>query len=202
MVTTPTPTAATSEQQAAPSAVSGASPEVPAATASVSAAGAGAAAAAPAFPPEVVYVGRASDGRTTVALAVRGDRAAAYLCDGRSAEAWLTGTVTAGSAHLSGAGSTLAAEPSATGSTVSLVLGGRTLTAALAPAAKPAGLYRARTSNGRTTVGWIVLPDGTQVGIENTDGTPTTAPPLPPELSVAIDGQAVTAQEVRGDEQS
>ncbi len=157
--------------------------------------------AAPAFPPEAVYVGRASDERTTVALAVWNDKAAAYLCDGRSAESWLTGTVSGSSAQLSGAGSKLTARRTESGATVSFTLGGRTLTAAVAPAAKPAGLYRAKSSNGRTTIGWIVLPDGTQVGIKNSAGTPTTAPTLPPDKSVTIDGEPVTGQEVRGDEQ-
>ncbi len=172
-----------------------------AASATVAPAPSGEVPAAPAFPPEAVYVGRASDGRTTVALAVWNDRAAAYLCDGRSAESWLTGTVSGGSAQLAGAGSRLTAQRSETGAAVSFTLGGRTLTAAVAPAAKPAGLYRAKTSNGRTTIGWIVLPDGTQVGIANRAGTETTAPTLPSDKSVIIDGESVTGQEVRGDEQ-
>ncbi|MGV1007252.1 MAG: hypothetical protein ACOYBY_01430 [Dermatophilaceae bacterium] len=204
MVSTPAPAVVATDQPAAattPAVGSPAAPATAAGPASVAATGAVATPAAAAFPPEAVYVGRASDGRTTVALAVRNERAAAYLCDGRSAEAWLTGTVTASTAALSGAGSTLTAQPAAGGATVSFALGGRTLTATLAPAAKPAGLYRARTSNGRTTVGWIVLPDGTQVGIENSAGTPTPAPSLPSDRSVTLDGQAVTGQEVRGDEQ-
>jgi hypothetical protein len=45
-----------------------------------------------------------------------------------------------------------------------------------------------------------VLPDGSQVGIDN-DGTPAPAPRLDPQSGVAtVDGAAVTASSVAGDE--
>src|SRR5262249_49159075 len=47
--------------------------------------------AAPTFPAEVVYAGKVSTGRLAVAVAVKGNQAAAYLCDGRNIEAWLRG---------------------------------------------------------------------------------------------------------------
>ena len=204
MATTPSQQVVAADQSAAPatSPQPPATPSTPVVTsAPAAAARRGEVPAAPVFPPEAVYVGRASDGRTTVALAVSKDRAAAYLCDGRSAESWLSGRVSGASAELSGAGSTLTAQRTETGATATFTLNGHTLTAAVTPAAKPAGLYRARTSNGRTTIGWIVLPDGTQVGIANRAGTESTAPTLPPDRSVTIDGESVTGQEVRGDEQ-
>ena len=46
-----------------------------------------------AFPNEVVYAGRTEDKSGAIAVAVLGDRAAAYFCDGRTIESWLRGTV-------------------------------------------------------------------------------------------------------------
>ena len=41
-------------------------------------------------------------------------------------------------------------------------------------AKKPAGLYRARGS--KTTIGWIVLEDGSQVGVQTTGADSSAAP--------------------------
>jgi hypothetical protein len=77
-------------------------------------------------------------------------------------------------------------------------LRGRTLHFAINAAGPPAGLYRS-ASSGRT-IGWIVLPGGSQVGVDN-DGTPAPAPKLDPESRVAsVDGVQVTAQSISGDE--
>ena len=43
-------------------------------------------------------------------------------------------------------------------------------------AKRPAGLYRARGS--KTTIGWIVLPDGSQVGVQTTGSDSSAAPRL------------------------
>jgi hypothetical protein len=76
---------------------------------------------------------------------------------------------------------------------------GRPLRFAAAKADPPAGLYRAR-SNSAGVIGWIVLPDGSQVGIQN-DGTPRPAPRLDPRrLFVTVGGAAVVAHAVTGDE--
>jgi hypothetical protein len=77
-------------------------------------------------------------------------------------------------------------------------LHGRTLHFAISAAGQPAGLYRSSSSS--RTIGWIVLPDGSQVGVDN-DGTPAAAPKLDPESRVAnVDGVQVTAQPISGDE--
>ena len=61
-----------------------------------------------------------------------------------------------------------------------------------------AGLYRARNST--RTIGWIVLPNGQQVGVDD-DGTPAPAPPLDPANRTAtVDGVSVTALTITGDE--
>jgi hypothetical protein len=153
----------------------------------------------PVFPAEAVYAGRAADGRTTVAVAVWSGKAAAYICDGRSVESWLTGTASGGTASLTGQGSTLTARKTPTGIATEFTVGGRAYTATAVPATKPAGLYRGRS--GSTTIGWIVLPDGTQVGIASSGGMPQSAPSLTPGQPATVDGTQVTGQEVRGDEQ-
>ena len=66
-------------------------------------------------------------------------------------------------------------------------------------AKRPAGLYRVRGSG--YTIGWIVLPDGSQVGIEaRDDGTSTAAPRLDPDQpDIEVNGESVTAKPVEGD---
>ena len=147
-----------------------------------------------------VFAGRTRGREATLAIAVKGGRAAAYVCDGRSVEAWLTGTQTAGRLTLrSKAGERLTGTLTGTTVTGTVTLHGRTLRFTIGKAGPPAGLYRARTSSS-ATIGWIVLPDGSQVGIDN-DGTPAPAPPLDPQSGTAtVDGATVTATSVTGDE--
>ena len=71
------------------------------------------------------------------------------------------------------------------------------MTAALASA--PAGLYRLDATNG-TTVGWIVQPDGTQVGLRSRSGVVAPAPVLVPGQAVTLDGRQAYPQEVSGDD--
>jgi hypothetical protein len=64
--------------------------------------------------------------------------------------------------------------------------------------AKPAGLYRARGS--KTTIGWIVLEDGSEVGIQTTS-TVSSAPQLDPaDPEVTVNGEKLDAAPVSGDE--
>ena len=146
-----------------------------------------------------VFTGRTKGREATLAIAVKGGRAVAYVCDGRRLEAWLTGTFTAGQLALrSRTGERLVGTASAKAATGSFTLRGRTLTFAASPAGPPAGLYR--TKNNSSTIGWIVLPDGSQVGIDN-DGTPAPAPRLDPVSRLAsVGGAPVTASQITGDE--
>ena len=152
------------------------------------------------FPDKVVYAGRTDDS-TAVAVAVLGDRAAAYVCDGRNVESWMRGTARDGELNLRAKnGDNL--EAKLDGSTIEgkIELGDEKLDFTIDEAKRPAGLYRARGS--AYTIGWIVLPDGTQVGIEaRDDGTSTAAPKLDPEQpDVEVNGESVTAKPVEGDE--
>ncbi|HET6987768.1 MAG TPA: hypothetical protein VFI00_14180 [Kribbella sp.] len=146
-----------------------------------------------------VFTGRTKGREATLAIAVKGGRAVAYVCDGRRLEAWLTGTFTSGRLALrSRTGERLVGTASATAANGSLTLSGRTLTFTASPAGPPAGLYRAK--NNSSTIGWIVLPDGSQVGIDN-DGTPAPAPRLDPVSRAAtVDGAQLTASQISGDE--
>ncbi len=71
---------------------------------------------------------------------------------------------------------------------------------AIKEAKKPAGLYRARGS--KTTIGWIILEDGSEVGIETDEGgTSKAAPRLDPnQPKVTANGEDLTAAPVEGNE--
>lgn len=156
---------------------------------------------APTFPAEVVYAGKDSGGAMAIAIAVKGDEASAYLCDGAAVESWLRGTAVDGKVELTSkdGASKLSAGLSGTDLTGTLSVGGQPdIGFTIATAAPPAGLYRGE--GGETTVGWIILPDGTQVGIASSASGDRPAPPLDPAKgSVTIGGATVTAAKVAGD---
>ena len=153
------------------------------------------------FPEKVVYAGRTDDDSTAIAVAVLGNRAAAYVCDGRNVESWMRGSAGDGELNLRAKnGDTV--EAKLEGSTIDgrIELGDEKLEFTIAEAKRPAGLYRVRGSG--YTIGWIVLPDGSQVGIEaRDDGTSTAAPKLDPDQpDVEVNGESVTPKPVEGDE--
>lgn len=153
------------------------------------------------FPHKAVYAGRSEDGHLAVAVAVLGDQAAAYICDGRSREAWLRGTVDGDRVRLTSRhGYRLTAELD-DGRLEGVVIGdGRRWEFEIRPAEKPAGLYRAKGST--TTVGWIRLSDGSVVGIAtDADGTSEAAPTLESDDEAQVDGQTVRAAPVDGDDE-
>ncbi|MFC5140683.1 hypothetical protein ACFPK1_20775, partial [Actinomycetospora rhizophila] len=142
-------------------------------------------AAAP-LPPAVdgVFAGRSSNNEITVAVATRNGQVAAYLCDGESVEAWLDGEIQDREVRLTNPkGAVLTATVTDDAAFGTMTVRGRTLpfSAQLAPA--PAGLYEARSEGTRT--GWIVLADGSQVGLSQTDGVSTPAPALDPASATA-----------------
>ncbi len=145
-----------------------------------------------------VYVGRDAGRRTSVAVAVRDGKVAAYVCDGKAVESWLTGTASGATASLTGGGDRLTAEATPGGLHVTGTVGGRPLDVTAALASAPAGLYR--LDAGSTTVGWIIQPDGTQVGLKVGGGVVAPAPVLVPGQVVTVDGRTATAQEVSGDD--
>ena len=145
-----------------------------------------------------VYVGRDAARRTSVAVAVRDGKVAAYICDGRSVESWLTGTASGSTATLAAGSDRLVAQVTQGGLHVTGTVRGRPVDVTAALASAPAGLYRLDTNG--TTVGWIVQPDGTQVGLKVAGGNVAPAPVLVPGQPVTLDGRTASPQEVSGDD--
>jgi hypothetical protein len=153
------------------------------------------------FPAKVVYAGRTDDGPAAIAVAVLGDQAAAYFCDGRNVETWFRGTVDGGDISLKGkSGAMLQAELDGDHIKGTVKIKNDTLRFEINEAKKPAGLYRARGS--QTTIGWIVLEDGSQLGVQTSGGDSSAAPQLDPENpQVTAGGESLDAAPVNGDEE-
>jgi len=152
---------------------------------------------------QAVYTGRSSGNQVTLAIATDGDKAAAYVCNGKTIEAWLQGSVKGNQVSLSGnKGASL------TGSLSGLDMFGTVTASAglsfpfsaeLSP--RPAGVFQARIAvNGLATrIGWAVLPDGTQLGVAVAGTTKYPAPPLDlSNNSFTLDGSSFTAAPVAG----
>jgi hypothetical protein len=152
---------------------------------------------------QAVYAGRSGGNEVTLAVDTEGDKAVAYVCNGKNIEAWLQGSVSGDQVTLTGnKGARL------TGSLSGLDMfgtvtprTGQTFPFAAELSPHPAGVYQARIEvNGLATrIGWAVLPDGTQAGVA-VEGTATLpAPPL--DLSdngFTIDGASFSAALVAG----
>jgi hypothetical protein len=155
---------------------------------------------AAALPAEAVYAGNAADSPLAIAVAVKGEDASAYLCDGANVESWLKGTALDGTVELTSkdGATTLTAGLQGEALAGTITVAGQKQDFSIAVAAPPAGLYRGE--GGETTVGWIILPDGTQVGIARTPGGTAPAPALDPAKGAAVVGGArVAAEKVTGD---
>ena len=165
-----------------------AAPAAPPATSS--AAPAPAAQATP-FPAKGKYTGDATkkDGTPVpIAITVDGAKVKAYLCDGKSIEAWFQGTQQNGElVEVKGKGNnTLTGQldgETIKGEVSVLVAGSQVTWPYEAAVAKKAdsGVYRASGANG--TTGWIVRDNGSQTGITQPLGG---VPPAPaPTLDLA-----------------
>jgi hypothetical protein len=155
---------------------------------------------APTFPAEAMYTGDATGSDLAIAVAVKGKQASAYLCDGDDVEDWLKGTADAGKVDLSSKNgeSSLTAQLKGKRLAGTVKFRGMSRPFSIAVAPPPAGLYRGE--NGKTTIGWIILPNGKQVGIANADGNEAPAPMLDPEQGfVTVDGMRIDAQKVTGE---
>ncbi|NLT56070.1 MAG: hypothetical protein GXX79_16255 [Actinomycetales bacterium] len=148
--------------------------------------------------PPTTWAGRVDGGGATLAIATEDGVAVAYVCDGRRVEAWLRGTAVDGRLELTGPGGAGLDGGYGDGvATGTVTARGREWTFELGAVRKPSGLYRATATvrNARVTGGWIVLPDGRQVGVLTEDGVPRPAP----ELDVTtgrVDGSPVRATAV------
>ncbi|MFI7541818.1 hypothetical protein [Actinoplanes sp. NPDC049599] len=194
--------------QPAPAAVAGGSPSVPAAGAGVVPVPDGAQASPPGAPatvdkeplaqretPDGTWAGRLQPG--VLALNVKDGKAIAYLCDGRRTEAWLKGTARDGKLDLTGKkGAAFTGTIDKKQAVGKVTIGGRTSDVDIKAVRKPSGLYRAATDvrGAKVVGGWIVLADGTQVGLATVGGRLTR----PSQLDVTtgratVDGSTVAA---------
>jgi serine/threonine-protein kinase len=155
--------------------------------------------AAPAANQNTTWAGRVKGGEATVAITAKGGKAIAYVCDGEEIEAWLQGTAAGGRFDLS----TRDGTDSLTGTfgdgraKGTITVGDQDFTFDVAKAKKPSGLYRttATVRGARLVGGWIVLADGTQVGLATFAGTSVPAPPLDMgSRSATVYGAELTAQ--------
>ncbi|MEU4242408.1 hypothetical protein [Actinoplanes sp. NPDC026619] len=140
------------------------------------------------------------DGAGTLYLAMRDGKALAYFCDGKKVEAWYRGTAADGRIALTGRnGNTMTGEFTGLASSGSVSVKGRTTSFKIPAVRKPSGLYRssAKVRNAKVDGTWIVLPDGSQVGVLDTDGVPGPAPRLDVGTgTTSIGGSSVPAVEV------
>ena len=143
------------------------------------------------------FAGRVTGGGATVAIVMKNGKAVAYVCDGKRTEAWLRGAAGGSQMTLTGSdGSRLTATYGLTKAAGTITASGVKWTFDAPVVHKPSGLWQSTTSvrNAKVTAGWIVLGDGTQVGVATVDGEPKPAPPLDvTDGSATIDGGDVTA---------
>ncbi|TXS45667.1 hypothetical protein EAO75_22880 [Streptomyces sp. uw30] len=150
--------------------------------------------------PDAGYAGRTDDDSAAVALTLRDGRAVAYFCDGHAKESWLKGPVNDdGTMRLTAKDGSVLNGALKEGKLVRgrVEIDGGSYAFTADRTKKPSGLYRATTTVRGAEVdgGWIVLPDGRQVGVLTRDGRPSAAPEIDPETgAVTVDGQQLTAR--------
>ena len=146
------------------------------------------------------YAGRVKGGiHASVAISIHGTQAIAYACNGSSVEAWLSGTASGGRLTLTGKnGAVLTGNYDSRRAFGNVSADGITYAFSVYTVKKPSGLYRATADvrGAKIKAGWIVLPDGTEVGSleSNADSaapSATAAPPLDVTAGTAQDGSTV-----------
>jgi serine/threonine-protein kinase len=157
--------------------------------------------------PPATYAGYTTGGAATIAIAVDDGQAVAYLCDGKRVESWLQGTAVDSALNLTGShNGSLTGRYAGGVATGSVSAGGHQWTFTARTVTKPSGLYRvsAEVRGARIVAGWIVLPDGSQVGLVDTGdpeagGTSTPAPAIDPATGTAtVAGTPLDATPVDG----
>jgi hypothetical protein len=151
--------------------------------------------------PPATYAGKVSGGRATIAIATKDGQAIAYLCDGRSIEAWLQGTASNGELVLTGADNASLSGVFNDGTASGIISAeGRSWEFAVPVVKPPSGLYRATANvrNAEFVAGWIWV-DGVQVGLGVLGGSVIEVPPVDPAAgTVSVDGTPVSVNPVDG----
>ena len=184
---------AAAASSAAPAESASASPTAPAPTESSEAPEQSSASPAPArtTPTRADFTGRVGGGGGSVAVAVHGDKAIAYVCNGSTVEGWMRGKVENGKLTLTGKNKAKLTASIHTGTVTGDVEAHGTdysfsVSTVSKSSSKSSGLYQATAEvQGKTIkAGWIVLGDGTQIGSLETDESAQTAVTAP-KLDVA-----------------
>jgi hypothetical protein len=150
-------------------------------------------------PARANYAGEVNGGGASVAISIHHGQAIAYVCNGSVIEAWLKGTAANGHLTMTGKGHARLSATYRTKRAVGHVIAHGIRYTFSAPAVhKPSGLYRsiAIVRGAKIKAGWIVLPDGSQVGSlePNADAaapSATRAPMLDVTTGTAHDGNTV-----------
>ena len=144
------------------------------------------------------YVATVNGGGAAVAISVHGNKAVAYVCNGHAVAGWFRGNAVGGKLDLTGKnGATLTVSYRNASAAGSITADGTTYTfsapmvnagSTVSTSGKPPGLYEATGVVDGTTVkaGWIVLPDGSQVGsVEYDPGSAVPPTAQAPVLDLA-----------------
>ena len=146
-------------------------------------------------PARANYAGEVNGGGASVAISIHHGQAIAYVCNGSVIEAWLKGTAVNGHLTMTGKGHARLSATYRTKRAVGHVIAHGVRYTFSAPAVhKPSGLYQAIAvvRGAKIKAGWIVLPDGTQVGSLEPDAN-AAAPSAKP--APALDVTTGTAQD-------
>jgi hypothetical protein len=150
-------------------------------------------------PVKANFAGEVHGGGASVAISVHRGQVIAYVCNGSVIEAWLKGTASGGRLIMTGKNHARLTATYDSKKTVGHVVAHGIHYRFAAPAVhKPSGLYEsiANVAGAKIKAGWIVLPDGTQVGSleSNADAaapSATRAPMLDVATGTAKDGSTV-----------
>jgi hypothetical protein len=146
----------------------------------------------------ITYAGWVDGGGASLAVVVNSGKAIAYVCDGVTVEAWLEGTMADGIISLTGADGSLTGAYGDGQVTGEVLAGTQAWHFTIATAEPPSGAYRSAAGlRDRLDASWVVLPDGTQVGVDRTGGTRRAAQPF--DLAsgmVTVGGSAVAVEPV------
>ena len=142
-------------------------------------------------PTRADFTGRVGGGGGSVAVAVHGDKAIAYVCNGSTVEGWMRGKVDGDKLVLTGKNQTHLTASYHAGKVTGDVEAHGTDYSFSVPTvskstSKSSGLYQATAvvQGKAIKAGWIVLGDGTQIGSLETDESGATAVTAP-KLDVA-----------------
>jgi hypothetical protein len=146
------------------------------------------------------YAGETDGGDAGLAIASNGGKAVAYVCDGKAAEAWMTGEMDNGKIQLRSAKgtSTLSGTYANGYAQGTVVAGKKTWQFKIKLAKAPSGLYRsAAGARGRLDASWAVTPSRKQFGVRRVGDALVPAPPLDTTAGTAtVDGTPVAVEAV------